>query len=444
MRTDPTEVEVEHAERAAGASKYSVYRLIRLNFDLITGFSLVPLQLFSMFGMLVSVGAIITYLSVIVDRLLHTGWRAGFSTLWDRDILAFFLLGMVLFGLGLVGEYVGRIYQQVRERPRYTIQTVLERNPGDAAAVTRAVVFAYHNVGVRCLKTLLAHGIDVALAITHEDRPQEQIWFDSVAVTAADYGLLTIAPADPNAAEVLARVAACKPDFLFSFYYRQMLKAPLLALAARGALNMHGSLLPRYRGRAPVNWAIIHGETQTGATLHYMTEKPDAGDIVAQSAVPILPDDTAQEVFDKVTVAAELVLHGGRSPTSLPVPPRAAPRMPLKPAILAGASPRTAPSTGRSRPASFTTWCARSRRRIPARAPDCATGRRAFCAAACATPSRRRRASPSLTIDQGANGRALWRRRRADDSRAGDRRRAGYPRGRWRRSVAASRSPLRD
>jgi undecaprenyl-phosphate 4-deoxy-4-formamido-L-arabinose transferase len=130
---DPTEVEVEHAERAAGESKYSIYQLIRLNFDLITGFSLVPLQLFSMFGMLVSVGAIITYLSVIVDRLVRAGWHEGFSTLWDRDILAFFLLGMVLFGLGLVGEYVGRIYQQVRERPRYTIQAVLERNPGDAA-----------------------------------------------------------------------------------------------------------------------------------------------------------------------------------------------------------------------------------------------------------------------------------------------------------------------
>jgi undecaprenyl-phosphate 4-deoxy-4-formamido-L-arabinose transferase len=130
---DPTEVEVEHAERAAGVSKYSIYRLIRLNFDLITGFSLVPLQLFSMFGMLVSVGAIITYLSVIVDRLVRAGWHEGFSTLWDRDILAFFLLGMVLFGLGLVGEYVGRIYQQVRERPRYTIQAVLEQNRGDAA-----------------------------------------------------------------------------------------------------------------------------------------------------------------------------------------------------------------------------------------------------------------------------------------------------------------------
>ena len=127
----PTEVEVAHAERAAGESKYSLYRLIRLNFDLVTGFSLVPLQLFSMFGMLVSVGAVATYLVVIIQRLVQAGWREGFATLWDRDILAFFLLGMVLFGLGLVGEYVGRIYQQVRARPRYTVQAVLETRPSE-------------------------------------------------------------------------------------------------------------------------------------------------------------------------------------------------------------------------------------------------------------------------------------------------------------------------
>jgi len=106
----------------------------------------------------------------------------------------------------------------------------------------------------------------------------------------------------------VARIAALRPDFLFSFYYRLMLQPPLLALPRRGALNMHGSLLPKYRGRAPVNWAVLHGERRTGATLHYMADKPDAGDIVAQQAVPILPDDTAREVFDKVTVAAEICL----------------------------------------------------------------------------------------------------------------------------------------
>jgi methionyl-tRNA formyltransferase len=174
----------------------------------------------------------------------------------------------------------------------------------------RAVVFAYHNVGVRCLRVLLAHGIDVSLVVTHTDSPREMIWFGSVAATAADYGIASVAPEDPNTSELGARIAAFKPDWLFSFYYRKMLKAPLLAAARRGALNMHGSLLPQYRGRAPVNWAVLHGARETGATLHYMTEKPDSGDIVAQTAVPILPDDTAQEVFDKVTVAAEMTLDG--------------------------------------------------------------------------------------------------------------------------------------
>ena len=174
--------------------------------------------------------------------------------------------------------------------------------------MTRAVVFAYHNVGVRCLKVLLAHRVDVPLVVTHADSPDETIWFGSVAATAAEYGIPAVTPDDPNLPDLVARVAALAPDFLFSFYYRKMLQAPLLASPARGALNMHGSLLPRYRGRAPVNWAVLHGERETGATLHYMTEKPDNGDIVAQSAVPILPDDTAQEVFDKVTVAAEIAL----------------------------------------------------------------------------------------------------------------------------------------
>jgi undecaprenyl-phosphate 4-deoxy-4-formamido-L-arabinose transferase len=124
----PTEVEVAHEERAAGDSKYSFYKLIRLNFDLITGFSLVPLQLFSMFGMLVSLLALLTYVIVIAYRLAVSDWHdvATLHVLWDRDILAFFLIGMLLFGLGLVGEYVGRIYQQVRERPRYTVRAVLD------------------------------------------------------------------------------------------------------------------------------------------------------------------------------------------------------------------------------------------------------------------------------------------------------------------------------
>ena len=175
--------------------------------------------------------------------------------------------------------------------------------------MARAVVCAYHNVGVRCLEVLLAQGVEVPLVLTHDDQPGETIWFESVARTASSRGIPVIAPQDPNAPEIMARIAASKPDFLFSFYYRFMLGLPLLALAPRGALNMHGSLLPKYRGRVPINWAIIHGETETGATLHYMTGKPDAGDIVAQRAVPILPDDTARNVFDKVTHAAASLLE---------------------------------------------------------------------------------------------------------------------------------------
>src|SRR5437868_5951228 len=135
----PTEVEVAHAERVAGDSKYSLYKLIRLNFDLVTGFSLVPLQLFSMFGMLVSAVALVLYVFVMLYRLFFAEWQGALNVIWDRDILAFFLIGMVLFGLGLVGEYVGRIYQQVRDRPRYTIRAVLEASNADRPRATEAL-----------------------------------------------------------------------------------------------------------------------------------------------------------------------------------------------------------------------------------------------------------------------------------------------------------------
>ncbi|MCU6433399.1 formyltransferase [Undibacterium sp. Jales W-56] len=173
---------------------------------------------------------------------------------------------------------------------------------------TTAVVFAYHSVGVRCIKTLLARGIAIALVVTHEDNPAETIWFESVAALCKEHGIPTITPSDPKSPELHAQVAAVAPDFIFSFYYRNMLPVELLALAKRGAYNLHGSLLPKYRGRVPVNWAVLHGETETGATLHEMALKPDAGAIIAQTMVPILPDDTAFEVFGKLTVASEQTL----------------------------------------------------------------------------------------------------------------------------------------
>jgi methionyl-tRNA formyltransferase len=171
-----------------------------------------------------------------------------------------------------------------------------------------AVVFAYHDVGVRCLEALLSGGVRIPLVVTVPDDPGETRWFASVAATAADYGLPVVAPADAGAPELERRVTALRPDFLFSFYYRSLLGAALLAAARRGALNMHGSLLPKYRGRAPVNWAILNGERESGATLHYMVAQADAGDIVDQMSVPILEDDDARAVFAKVTLAAQIVL----------------------------------------------------------------------------------------------------------------------------------------
>lgn len=173
----------------------------------------------------------------------------------------------------------------------------------------RAVVFGYHDVGVRCLRTLLSHGVQVPLVFTHQDSPGETIWFDSVARHARWHGIKVLTPENPNATEVIDLVRVAQPDFLFSFYYRSMLGPELLSLPKRGAYNMHGSLLPKYRGRVPINWAVLHGETETGASLHVMEAKPDAGDIVACEAVPILPDDTAVEVFRKVCVAAEVALN---------------------------------------------------------------------------------------------------------------------------------------
>jgi len=124
---NPAEVEVAHEERAAGRSKYSFYSLVRLNFDLVTGFSLVPLQLFSLFGIVVAVLSVLTYLVVMAKRIVADAPAYTLATFWDRDILQFFLIGLMLFGVGLVGEYVGRIYQQVRHRPRYLVAAVLER-----------------------------------------------------------------------------------------------------------------------------------------------------------------------------------------------------------------------------------------------------------------------------------------------------------------------------
>ena len=173
----------------------------------------------------------------------------------------------------------------------------------------RSVVFAYHDIGYVCLQELLRSGATVVAVFTHDDDPREEIWFRSVRELAEARGLPVFAPDSVNTPEWIDRIGSWQPDFLFSFYYRKILCKEILGLAKRGALNLHGSLLPKYRGRCPVNWVLIHDERETGVTLHYMEEKPDRGDIVAQRAVPITDDDTALTLFRKMTKAAAILIR---------------------------------------------------------------------------------------------------------------------------------------
>lgn len=171
------------------------------------------------------------------------------------------------------------------------------------------VVCAYGEVGHEALAELLDLGADVGLVVTHEDAPGEKIWFRSVAALARSAGIPVVTPDDVNTDDSVATIAAVKPDFLFSFYYRSMMKPRVLALPSRGALNLHGSYLPRYRGRAPVNWVLVNGETETGVTLHEMDEKPDHGAIVAQRRIAIGRDDTALSLTRKLAAESRLLLR---------------------------------------------------------------------------------------------------------------------------------------
>jgi len=170
------------------------------------------------------------------------------------------------------------------------------------------LVFGYHDVGYECLSALIERSEKIVAVITHEDNSSEEIWFQSVAALAKRHNIPVFMPSSINQTDWVARVRAFKPDLIFSFYYRNMLSNEILKSARLGAFNMHGSLLPKYRGRAPINWAVLHGESQTGATLHHMIARADAGDIVDQEPVPIGPQDTARDVFVNVTHAARRLL----------------------------------------------------------------------------------------------------------------------------------------
>ena len=186
-------------------------------------------------------------------------------------------------------------------------------------------------MGVGCIKALLDAGIQIELVVTHADDPHENIWFGSVAALCQERGIPYVQPEASDLLELLPQFKKIAPDYIFSFYYRYMITSDILATARIAALNMHGSLLPKYRGRAPVNWAILHGETETGASLHIMEVKPDAGDIVGQLAVPIDPDEDATAVFAKVSNAAIEVMQAA-------LPELLQGRVPRTPNVLANGS----------------------------------------------------------------------------------------------------------
>jgi methionyl-tRNA formyltransferase len=172
----------------------------------------------------------------------------------------------------------------------------------------RIIFMGYHNIGHACLEALIERcrelGDEIIAVVTHADDPEENIWFASVRQLAFENYLPVYQPANPNAPAFVAAMQALQPDWLFSCYYRHMLKQPVLDLPRLGALNLHGSLLPRYRGRCPVNWVLVHGETETGVTLHYMVAKADQGDIVGCKRVPITFEDIALTLSAKMTAAA--------------------------------------------------------------------------------------------------------------------------------------------
>ncbi|WP_158783777.1 bifunctional UDP-4-amino-4-deoxy-L-arabinose formyltransferase/UDP-glucuronic acid oxidase ArnA [Pantoea sp. BAV 3049] len=173
----------------------------------------------------------------------------------------------------------------------------------------KAVVFAYHDMGCIGINALVQAGYEIEAIFTHADSATENHFFGSVARTAAEQGIPVFAPEDVNHPLWVDRIKAMAPDVIFSFYYRNLLGEEILSSAKIGAFNLHGSLLPKYRGRAPLNWVLVNGETETGVTLHRMTARADAGEIMAQEKVTIAPEDNALTLHRKLNATAEHLLN---------------------------------------------------------------------------------------------------------------------------------------
>lgn len=172
----------------------------------------------------------------------------------------------------------------------------------------RAIVFGYQEIGYVCLEELLAFGVQVSCLFTHEDDPNEEIWFRRPVAVAKKHDIPVYTPDTLKDEKWIKLIEEAAPDFIFSFYYRNMIPKKILDIPQNAALNLHGSLLPKFRGRAPVNWVLVAGESETGVTLHEMVEKPDAGHIVAQKRVEIVFEDDAYTLYMKMTDAARQLM----------------------------------------------------------------------------------------------------------------------------------------
>jgi methionyl-tRNA formyltransferase len=173
----------------------------------------------------------------------------------------------------------------------------------------KAVVFAYHEIGSVCLEELIDFGTEVSCLFTHEDDAGEDIWFRRPSEVARQRHIPVHTPGHLKDGDWITRISSMKPDTIFSFYYRHMIPVEILNIPRIGSFNLHGSLLPRFRGRAPVNWVLVEGEQETGLTLHCMVEKPDAGDIIVQRRVAIAFEDTAYTLFMKMVDEARILMR---------------------------------------------------------------------------------------------------------------------------------------
>ncbi len=306
------EVEVEHHPRGNDTSKYSFYKLLRLSFDLMTGFTLLPLQMFTLLGFLVSGGSAVLVTYLLARRFILGPEAEGVFTLFA---IAFFLISVAITGIGLIGEYIGRTYLEVQKRPRYVVREIIggqadksqsgQKNTNE----TRVVFFGYSQMGYETLRFLIQRNVRVMAVFSHEDDSTENIWFESVPKLALANGipLYTLSNLKSPLAESIFE--KLKPDLLLCCYYRKLLPQKLLNGLSKGAFNLHGSLLPKYRGRSPLNWAILNGETETGVTLHAMEKRADVGGILDQERVSIAFEDNALSVMYKLCGVVKVLLN---------------------------------------------------------------------------------------------------------------------------------------